>query len=545
MTGLVGPTRVVRGHLLEETLTELINLPGLPVPALNRRARENAQCESLQAPLAIHQFILTGRTPRPILQFTYDRRLGKSMRLPSKSYVAGAIAAALLLASTWSVGAAASGSEDNPDGSEGVIATRCDPNAAGTLEGWCDSADTLPDVGRILAAVQAQAGDRYAGRYLDRSGATPRQVIMFTNLTVRDQELLDTITDGDKRVVAAPATYTARELDEALNLLSDKLDKLNEDFRIGLRPSANALALTVANRDMAQIVSDVLVEANLPTGIVQLTVGDSAIEPALNRNSYPPHAGGLRLELTDLDDLSVGLCTSGFSILSDGGTHMGVTAGHCATGYLADGISIGNDYLSRSGQNSYRGHSEMNSDSMRYTVPSGDAWHAKIFVHGDTIDYRWVDAPRYTMDTLQEGTHLCFQGTSSDNDNCGDVFDEDVTTRSGSKELHHMFGIDHAAIRGDSGGPVDHVNSDGSAKPAGIVQGIDPSNHNYMYFSQIRLCSGRHGCLAHLSLATSRATGRCAVANAREWHSARVERARIHRHCRRRDDSGRPRPSGV
>ncbi len=169
---------------------------------------------------------------------------------------------------------------------------------------------------------------------------------------------------------------------------------------------------------------------------------------------------------------------------------MGLTAGHCASGHLEDRVHIGDNYLSRSGMNSYVGKSESNSDAMSYTLPDESHRDDNMFVDGDTIDYRDLQPPRYTMDTLDQGDRLCFQGITTGSNNCGTVVHTDLNTNPtgpGSNPLRHQFTLSHGCAAGDSGGPVYHVRDDGTAKAGGVVQG---AASGLCYFSQIGYALG-------------------------------------------------------
>lgn len=368
---------------------------------------------------------------------------------------------------------------------DGQILSSCDPGKPLGQEGACDEADSLPDLDVLLTAVRATASNRYAGSYLDRTSSPVKQVIMFTSMTGSDQALLDAASGHDPRVIARPATFTRAQLQSAQSRLLAALATLPGQFQVGEDTQGNQLQAIVGTTAMRDLISKTLGDIALPPAIVSVKVDpDLGVSRLTNRTVYPPHAGGLALVLDDLDTTRVDKCTSGFSIKSTGGTQMGVTAGHCSRGYLQAGITIGADYLSRSGMNSYWASSPANSDALRYTVPSSASWSPKILVGEGS--YRWVTSPRYTMDTLQEGTSLCFQGVVSDNNNCGTIqrgaVNVGIIDEEDNRITYHTFGINYAAQSGDSGGPVYHVNTDGSAKPAGIVAA---GANGRMYFSQI------------------------------------------------------------
>lgn len=365
-----------------------------------------------------------------------------------------------------------------------VLTESCDADKPLGQEGACDPADDLPPLEDLLAAIdESPAKQRFAGAYLDRSGTDVKQVVLFTGKTSADQDLLDSASGGSSDVVAEGATFTQVLLENTHDVLLNVLQLVDGTFSIGESTSDNRLEVAVSSQALANIVTSVLEALNLPSTILDLSVSeDAGIErTATDREVYPPHSGGLFLSLDDLNSSRWNGCTSGFSIKTSAGTHMGVTAGHCSDGYLAADIYIGNDYLSRSGQNSYWAATTSNSDALRYTVPSGHSWQPKILVGSGS--YRWVTSPAYTPSTLQQGVNLCFQGITSDNNNCGNIVRRDQSSRdSRGRTTKHLYFINFTGKGGDSGGPMYHVNSNGTAKPAGIVVG---GTSGYTGFSPI------------------------------------------------------------
>lgn len=81
---------------------------------------------------------------------------------------------------------------------------------------------------------------------------------------------------------------------------------------------------------------------------------------------------------------------------------------------------------------------------------------------------------KYQNKDLKIGTRLCFQGAKSGNDNCGDVNRAGKKVRIRGRTWLNQEWCAKPAFGGpgqggDSGGPVYHVNSNQSAKAAGIL----------------------------------------------------------------------------
>lgn len=271
--------------------------------------------------------------------------------------------------------------------------------------------------------------------------------IAITEQTEVDQLFVDSLTGSDPRIQVVGSELSAAELVAVSDAIADDLAEEPYPFMVG--PDAPA----------------------------------DSVENVDTRTTYPKHTGGRHLVLDQISGSRLSNCTSAFTIKSDNGAFMGLTAGHCASGYLADKISIGNDYLSRSGINSYRGPMQNSSDAMRYSLADGADRDDNIFVNGSSNQYRDLQPPRYTMDTLDVGDHLCFQGVTSNNGNCGNVRYANVNVKDDEGHVvSHQFVIDYPCAGGDSGGPMYHVRSDGTAMAAGVVKGAGSVG---CFFSQI------------------------------------------------------------
>jgi hypothetical protein len=383
------------------------------------------------------------------------------------------------------------------------VAYQCDPALPVHYEDACDSASSLPDPDAMVANVIAYAGDRYSGAWIDRDAAEPAQVFALRDLTLTDRVYIASLAPGSSQVVAVDALFSMKELDAVANAIGIALEfqgiaaSIDSNEKVGavtvgvldghadaVRRSLGAL-LAASGAVGVRSALRRLDEMSAPLGKLVKVSDDEAQPFTDSRTTYPLHNGGLSLGLENIQTGVGSGCTSGFTIVSGGGTYMGLTAGHCASGYLTENISIGGDHLSRSGQNSWLGVSPRPSDSMRYSLADPSHKNDNIFVNGSTLDYRDVNAPSFSQANLQTGTRVCFQGVSSDNNNCGYVEATDIQqpfNKDGIvKEIRNIWSMRFPVIRGDSGGPVYHVRDDGTAMPAGIVTG----GGDVMFFSHI------------------------------------------------------------
>lgn len=381
----------------------------------------------------------------------------------------------------------------------------CDSAAPINVESACDPAWELPDPEQTTEQVKAQVGDRYAGTWIDRTDpAVPRLAFRIIEITEADLVFLATLDPG-RDVLGVNALFTQLELTAVADLLIEALTSDETEVAIDADEASGLVTVEVVNGRQNQVRRDVpgllrrsengrvkaalarLDRARAPmSALVRVGEQGKAAPFADTRTTYPKHNGGLELILRNITSGASSRCTSGWSVVSDNGTRMGLTAGHCASGYLTENISIGGDHLSRSGQNAWLGASPRPSDAMRYSLASQTHADDNVFVNGESTEYRDANGPAFTQSNLYTGTRVCFQGVSSNNNNCGYVEATDIAktfTKAGgpTKTINNIWSMRYPVIGGDSGGSVYEVRSDGTARPAGIVTG----GTDVMFFSHI------------------------------------------------------------
>lgn len=353
----------------------------------------------------------------------------------------------------------------------------CDPLASSDDDSACDPADNLPDPQGIVDAIMSSSSaSRFVDWWIDRSGSTPVDKFEFVDATPADQAVLTAAAGSGVAPLAVSVNYSLDKLQSAVGLVLNVVNLLGLSMMSYIDAETNSLIVKIADDSLisvstlTDVLDLVLTTADLPTGL--LSVSGGYVEPSLTglRTTYPPHTGGLEVDVVKNGTTTGHACTTGFTILTDSG-QMGVTAGHCANGVpLSDQVSIGSHYLSHAGMNTFVGHSSFSSDSMRYSIP-GNNGSRLMLVGGSTSSptYRKVMGPRFTMTTLKKGVRVCFQGINSGNNNCGNVSKPDAKYTYNGKTMNHMFTMGVGSYPGDSGGPVYHVRPDGTAQVAGIT----------------------------------------------------------------------------
>jgi len=240
------------------------------------------------------------------------------------------------------------------DGDDVGIGGPCNPNLPLRQEAACDPAEDLPDTDALMTQIKDYAGARFAGSWIDRSNpAAPVMKIGLTDRSEADQRFADSVT-GNDRVIVVPARFTQAELESVSDSITADLKDQQYPFMVGpdvsagivtvQLPAARVEAVTsrlaaVLAAAPASNVRNALAKVNHDhadvSTLVNVSGGFDGLTNTDTRETYPKHTGGRYLVLDQISGDRVANCTSAFTIISDNGASMGLTAGHCATGYLA------------------------------------------------------------------------------------------------------------------------------------------------------------------------------------------------------------------
>lgn len=375
----------------------------------------------------------------------------------------------------------------HPQSEDGDDAGPCDPGLSWQDEEGCDPANDLPgsETDDFSERVEHYAGERYAGQWIDRADSRrPVLVVGFVDRTPRDQAFLDSLTGQDRRVRAAKQLFSTEELEAVTGAVVSQpvQSMLGSDDRTNrvtlfVRPpdleNARKAALRElrASRDPLVISAFAKLHGSATSRLFRVEAWPG-FKNAESRTTYPKHKGGRSLTV-DLDNGLSEQCTSAFTVETNASAApAGLTAGHCARGYLIGGVWVGAHYLARPGKNPYRESTVNDADAMRYGLPSSSDMSDDIFVNGTRRLNRDLQAPRHTVRSLKTAVKVCFQGTTSDNNNCGAIRFRDQNVKDDEGHVvRHVYVMDYPCQGGDSGGPVYSIRSNGSAKAAGVVKG--------------------------------------------------------------------------
>lgn len=338
-------------------------------------------------------------------------------------------------------------------------------------EEYYDDALELPDVSHVQALAKTAFGVRYADMWIDRSVSPSVYRVGVVNATPSDAEKLSSLTGDNPRITVVGRAYSIDQLEQYEQTIFDIVrSRGNLQFGLGAYPVVGKVVVEVTPLDPT-LASDIEA-AGVPADAFTIALGGGGTLVHASRWEWPPFEGGLGVEIfpDGCPDCPLGgSCTTAFTMIATDGIQKGVTAGHCDL-YANNVVwmDLPPERVSTPGLNSYYSPQPINSDAVRFYIPPS-AKTNRIYVAGTGV-HRILKSPRYLSSALVAGTRLCFQGITSGNNNCGEVNRGGAYfTDQNGVQHEHVWTINFPAFKGDSGGPVYGVRSDGSAKAAGIV----------------------------------------------------------------------------
>lgn len=329
------------------------------------------------------------------------------------------------------------------------------------LEDDIDPADVdlALDLDVVVPEIERILGSRYGDVYIVGRGAAGLLCVQAVSPAGADQAAVSSVTGG--RGVVVPTAYSASDLESFRTAISDVLSRTDEAYMLTTDTRENVISLT------APVLGETTVQEirnSVPADALTLDVGPTYSFGLLatNRKIYPPYYAGAAILVSD----GRSNCTSAYQS-SDGFLSYGSTAGHCVGGRGASTFMGPEATELPVTENHYRGRARTTSDSAIFRVSYDDATRGRVLV----ADGKYRDVTgKFTRKGLKNGTRLCFQGISSDNNNCGPINATNVEYRDGNDPvIERAFCLKHKGERGDSGGAVYQVKKDRSAKAAGIA----------------------------------------------------------------------------
>lgn len=349
-----------------------------------------------------------------------------------------------------------------------VPPTRTD--VAANDEEYRDDALDLPNGSDLEPLVEQAFGARYTNIWIDRVVSPSGWRVGVVGATADDAARLSQITAGNARITLASTRYARANLATYKASIAGILARRAGTYSLYADPAISSVIVKVPNPD-AGLVAEIAA-AGVPLDAYTLTAGGGVTNTHTSRLEYPPYEGGLSATIYPPGYPSYArACTTAFTVKTSTPTYMGLTAGHCQR-YTSEDVYMGDPLkkVSAVGRNSYYASNPVNSDAFRFTIPSS-AKSNRVFVDGSSTVHRTLKSPRFTVPDLKLGVRLCFQGITSGNNNCGVIVAENAAMTDTAGVIHYAWEIDYPAQPGDSGGPVYSVNSDGTARAAGVEFG--------------------------------------------------------------------------
>lgn len=262
----------------------------------------------------------------------------------------------------------------------------------------------------------------FAGMYVNHE---PKYEVV-ARFTKNGNQLLDECTDN--------AHYTALGANASLNALNDAADAVNAtldgsyfDYGLNVDLEKNKVFVEV-EKDNFKLAKSLL-KSNVDNSIVKIKIGSS-----FRQESYATLVAGL----------NIGGCTSGFNVANAVGLRGMSTAAHCP------------DYVGLRGQLLF----QQNTD-LQWHSNAGDVYPARMFnpFNGGSTS---VKGTQYSGSLVVNSVVVCKLGPMT-GETCGLYKGfQGVTTEDGSGVFPTIdSGSGVMGAKGDSGGPVYHVNSAG------------------------------------------------------------------------------------
>src|SRR5215211_1466868 len=250
-------------------------------------------------------------------------------------------------------------------------------------------------------------GSSYSATRTTRSGSV---VVQFAKRAEFDPRVLDELPD---RVDVCRVPLSQRTLDAAQDSAVAELERL--DFESGVRVSSREGkgSIIVAAEHIGANVRAALPAASKPANLILRW------SSPIHLRQYPPHQGGLRLNIGGFS------CMSGFDVVDRSEISLVLTAGHCVL--FGDPVSIAGVPVGTIEESVFDGGRRRTpSDSALYSVPAENQT-ARVFTGAALQPVRNV----VQQQRVHVGMRVCFFGYRSARQRCGRIYARKVTTVDG------------------------------------------------------------------------------------------------------------------
>jgi hypothetical protein len=333
------------------------------------------------------------------------------------------------------------------------------------------------DVTTVVPALEARFAERFGGYWIDEADMMHVAVV---DATRRDRSAVARIVGRHPRVVTDAVANGYDALVAASDEIAATLDPAAGHFAVGVDVARNAVvvqteaadpdrtaavARDAARRGVAgseEAAADAVEDIDAAVVVEPATA--IAIEPTTSsRNGFPPFEAGLSI-LVYVPGVTYG-CTTGF-MFRNGFGNFGSTAGHC--GPVDSPVVLGGRIADVIRGNGYHGTQTVRGDVGAFSL-NVLGWSGRNYVHTQGNGHRVITG-KLSNTQVAVGLRLCFEGVTSDGNNCGTVVRANQTLCCDAAGKSFIFSCtDYAGRPGDSGGPVYQPVGATQARAAGML----------------------------------------------------------------------------
>lgn len=345
--------------------------------------------------------------------------------------------------------------------------------------------DDAPNIADFVVRLSEAYGSRYGGYFQDRSTLPTTTKILVKRPTAEDEATLRSFT-VDPRVTLVPADYSDAEAEEIKRRISDVLRKRGHP-QVGVTYDVAKKRFVVMSARLDE-GSRAETRAIVSADRLELREGWTAESVHSTRLDYPPYEAGQQATMRDISGTAIaGACTTGFVVYDTSvplppapgsNPYYGLSAGHC--GDYGTSAFIGSKYVGVVRGSSWP-YASVDADTLLFTIATPYVSdYINVQIGPGFTAHRQVDG-QLSNAQLGRGERLCFQGITSQNNNCGTIFATSVpeqtirtanTALKGQQTIRNLYCIDYASDKGDSGGPMYKAGPAGAATAAGTVVSV-------------------------------------------------------------------------
>jgi hypothetical protein len=350
------------------------------------------------------------------------------------------------------------------------------------------------DLEALSERMRKEFPDRFAAVWVEGEDAASVVVVGIVGLTAEDARRARAASERPERTKAVAARYSEKDLARFRAAVSEVLADAPGPWLTGTDPVGQRVVVEAtflsdeaqARLDQAVPADALIVDIGDGRGVIDRGHGDP------NSWASSNFEAGLNVNIQNVNSTIVQGCTTSFKVHSDAYGFFGLTAGHCGRLDASVKAPLG-IFSDKIRANLYYAADPATADSALTLLPSAN-YNAAIDTRGG---HRSV-VSLYGSTGVGVGVNVCFIGRTSINNNCGPVRSPvDIQARNpeDGRRVNNIWCIGYPAYDGDSGGPTYTVNSNGTAKAAGVVFGarILSDGTREMCYSNISDVLSGHG----------------------------------------------------